>query len=269
MTRRFDLVEQVSSTHFSVKTGRESQLGALLSTVFIGMISAGHALGSESPLSESRDSLPLTIQALTTDRGEWVGTVGLATSQRFGVDQYLVSTNVAWGLSSRFQLAFNSSHSEMPDAALPATRRYGVDSRFLINREGRYPGFQVSAGVDTSDGALEANQYRIGAAVWKSIDPVVLSLTASVERTDFGSSVPGANTVNTWSLQPIVNFAVNPWVTLTTGWTLRKDQTLEHGGVWGLAVAASPNAQFFFDYQQTSGPYGASRFDLRYRHIFN
>lgn len=107
--------------------------------------------------------------------------------------------------------------------------RLAVGASWLVSAENRTPAVLVTAGVDVLESSWldpEATYHgktgRIGATLYRSIDPLVLSLAAGYEMRGArdiagGRLQPG----NLLFLQPQVNFAVNYRVTLTGGVSLQ------------------------------------------------
>lgn len=154
-----------------------------------------------------------------------------------------------------------------------------LGANWLLSADNRSPALMLTAAVDVLEtswlqpGARHHGRTaRLGAHVYRAIDPVVLSLAVSQEwrlSRDFanGTLKPG----NVLTLRPQVNFAVNHRVTLIGGvsWQRRAGDRFDGvtiarsrhrtGLSLGLGLLASARSTVFLDsHVSTSGDRGAS-----------
>tara|TARA_R110002110_G_scaffold184698_4_gene391532 strand:+ start:10862 stop:11710 length:849 start_codon:yes stop_codon:yes gene_type:complete len=155
----------------------------------------------------------------------------------------------------------------------------GLGANWLLSADNHTPALMLTAAVDVLETSWlqpgvrhHARTARLGAHIYRAIDPVVLSLAVSQEwrlARDFadGRLDPG----DVLTLRPQVNFAVNHRVTLTGGisWqrragdrfdgTTRAGSRHQTGLSVGVGLLASPRSTVFVDsHVLTSGEGGAS-----------
>lgn len=154
-----------------------------------------------------------------------------------------------------------------------------LGANWLLSADNHTPALMLTAAVDVLETSWlqpgvrhHGRTARLGAHIYRAIDPVVLSLAVSQEwrlARDFadGRLDPG----DVLTLRPQVNFAVNHRVTLTGGisWQRRAGDRLDGTTVsgsrhqtglsMGLGLLASPRSTVFVDsHVRTSGDSGAS-----------
>ena len=136
------------------------------------------------------------------------------------------------------------------------SRRTSVGVSWLAHREKRWPALLLEARVDVtaeSDGQRSSGGGgALSLTTYRSLDPVVLSMTAAWERrADFRSAGFAIDPGDRWRLEPLVSFAVNPQVTLLGGASLRYSGASRANGVtaarsmsavaYRLGVGYAPN----------------------------
>lgn len=195
-----------------------------------------------------------------------------------------VTSRVRYGLRRDLEINASATRAQMdwrgPGGAGGSDQHaLALGANWLLSADNRSPALLLTAAVDVLEtGWLqpEVRHYgrtaRLGAHVYRAIDPVVLSLAVSQEwrlSRDFadGTLEPG----NLLSVRPQVNFAVNHRVTLTGGvsWQRRARDRFDGttlagsrhqtGLSMGLGLQASARSTVFVDsHVSTSGDSGAS-----------
>ncbi|MFK8042906.1 hypothetical protein [Congregibacter sp.] len=137
------------------------------------------------------------------------------------------STGIRYGLTPRFELngRFTASEQRQEFAGLEfrqKTQGASLGANWLIKPESALPALLLEArAVVHRNGSVSRRslpEWRLGVTTYKSLDPVVLSLSAAMTlQRDYqlaeGSVEPGM----AWRVEPGVNFAVNANVTLFGG----------------------------------------------------
>lgn len=183
-----------------------------------------------------------------------------------------VTSRVRYGVLPGIEINASAVHARadwrQPGLAGGADQsRLALGANWLVSADTRTPALLLSAGVDVFESSWldpDAQYYgktaRVGATLYRSIDPLVLSLAAGYEvrsarAVAAGQFSPG----NLFYLQPQVNFAVNYRVTLTGGVALqiREREKIngapvslrEHGTALnlGLGVLAGEHSTVFVD----------------------
>ncbi|MEM9760326.1 MAG: hypothetical protein AAF933_13885 [Pseudomonadota bacterium] len=214
---------------------------------------------------------PLSIEQLIMDASRWQLTAGIderSAHQPVGELRDLgLRTSLRYGITAKLEVNAGVSQRRT-DRRVPGdfgrdrTQIISMGSTWLLHPEGRWPALLTEARWDLFlPSARETDRSAGGvfaATVYRSIDPVVLSLRASVHRrsafADNGRKVtPGSS----WRVEPMVNFAVNPRVTLLTGLTFsRHAATRLDGGRLlaprhdlrlrlGIGLAPTPGSNLF------------------------
>jgi hypothetical protein len=195
-----------------------------------------------------------------------------------------VSSRVRYGLRRNLEVNASATRAEIDwqgSSGSAGDDRYAValGANWLLSADNRTPALLLTAAVDVLETSWlqpgvrhHGKTARLGANMYRAIDPVVLSLAVSQEwrlERDFagGSLEPG----DVLTLRPQVNFAVNHRVTLTGGisWQRRAGDRFEGvalapsrhqtGLAMGLGLLASERSTVFFDsHVLTSGDSGAS-----------
>jgi len=187
---------------------------------------------------------PLSVEQLIVDDAQWQFTAasrfatapgpageyreaGSSVSLRYGVRRD-VELNI--GLNRARILGISGT-----GPAPAATCDLDLGLTWQVRHEDRWPALVLEGRIPLlADGNARQflpGGYGIAATLYKSIDPLVLSLTAAhragPRRTASDSAItPGA----TWRLEPTINFAVNPAVTLFGGATLSRREGTRAGG---------------------------------------
>ena len=124
-----------------------------------------------------------------------------------------------------------------------------IGGTWRLHREGRWPALLLHARASLPLGSPEGESAvagELGATIYRSVDPVVLSLNLAASRRaayrDAGERVaPG----DSWRAEPLVSFAVNPRVTLSGGLRLQRVGATRIGGAvlpaarGGMALTAA------------------------------
>jgi hypothetical protein len=208
------------------------------------------ALAFSTMASEGFAQAPLNVQQLMARSQQWQFSAGLdhrSLASDSGPEQWSqgLSSVLRYGLSPRFEInaAYRSGLSKARGRT-PAGEGFQTSNRFasielganwLLRGEDRWPALLFETRVVTRserDGQAESlSGLSVAATTYRSIDPVVLSLR--VAYTDQRGSrqagqhlEPGAS----WRLEPLVNFAVNPRVTLIGGLALGRESDLRING---------------------------------------
>ncbi|MEQ9462440.1 MAG: hypothetical protein RJQ10_02170 [Haliea sp.] len=260
-------------------------------------------LGSALATGPVQAQLPLTIEELLIERrslklqtaftysnsdSPGAAAAGLAAApspvrQQQQMRASAVSSRVRYGL--RHNLEINASATQARVAWHGAEGSGGdkqyslaLGANWLVSADGRTPALMLTAAVDVLETSwlqpgerYHGRTARLGAHIYRAIDPVVLSLAVSHEwrlSRDFASGTlePG----DVLALRPQVNFAVNHRVTLTGGvsWQRRAGDRFDGatiagsrhqtGLAMGLGLLASERSTVFLDsHIATSGDSGA------------
>lgn len=167
---------------------------------------------------------------------------------RSQLEQWLLSGGLRYGVSPNTDLYARLAYEAVREPALPLSfardRRYGLNEISLgLNQrlvpEGRYPALLIGAEVGLADrdevsaGFSPAmSSWRLQSIAYRSIDPVVLSLAVSYQAqrgraSERGRIAPG----NSIGITPLLNFAVNHRVSLSSGLLWRWQQGTRIDGV--------------------------------------
>lgn len=193
---------------------------------------------------------PISIEQLLVDASRWqisssaffrsANPAGLRGRQSGG------STSLRYGVNSRLEInaglqgaSLSRRNGELSVDNTLQSASLGIN--MLVHRESRWPALLLEARAelfsrnDGQDSSLPGGQLALTA--YKSLDPVVLSVTAVVER--YRERASGASQLrpgSAWRLEPAVNFAVNPELTLLSGFVLARQHSTRLDGVaLGLA----------------------------------
>ncbi|WOJ95499.1 hypothetical protein R0137_09545 [Congregibacter brevis] len=142
------------------------------------------------------------------------------------------STGIRYGLTRRFELngRFSASEQRQEFAELEfrqKTREVNLGANWLIKAESALPALLLEARAvihrNGSTSRKHLPEGRLGITTYKSLDPVVLSLSAAMTiqrdyRLAEGTVEPGV----AWRIEPGVNFAVNANVTLFGGVSIER-----------------------------------------------
>lgn len=186
---------------------------------------------------------PLSVQQLMAEAQKWQ--LSAALDQRsFGageqIDQWdrSLTTSLRYGITPRLEVnaAFRRGSSELriPGANGEVfgigTQRSSLEigANWLLRAEDEWPALLLAARVGAlAEQAGERERFpgvTVGATTYRSIDPVVLSLrVAYTHRSGFARNGDRLGGGSSWQLEPLVNFAVNPRVTLIGGFTLGRN----------------------------------------------
>ncbi|GAB3311552.1 hypothetical protein [Haliea atlantica] len=193
------------------------------------------------------------------------------------------------GLARQLEVHLGANASRLSGDRQPDrdTWDLSLGANWLVSPDTRTPALLLQGSVDLlGRGALPGatrewgRSLRLGATLYRAIDPLVLSVAAQyqhqlAQRTALGDYRPGSQ----WVLRPQVNFAVNYRVTLVGGVTLQHrgrdrlaEQTLAGASYLsalnlGLGLLVGERSTLFADTQiTTSGGDGASlSFEWLYR----
>ncbi len=197
----------------------------------------------------ARAQAPLSIEQLIVDASRWQFTAGFdeqSAHQPVGEVRDLgLRASLRYGITPRLEVNASFSHRglvrRLPgDYGEDRTNVLSIGSNWLVHPEDRWPALLIElrwdeylpSGSDTErsrGGALAATVYR-------SIDPVVLSLRATLNhRSAFAADEREIDPGTSWRIEPLVNFAVNPRVTLVTGLTFVRDAATRVDGTRILA----------------------------------
>jgi hypothetical protein len=180
---------------------------------------------------------------------------GWSTGVRYGFSQ-------RWEFNARFQTATLSQHV-FDERFQQQTRSVSAGVNYLLKPEARGPALLLEARADLAADALGKRRSFPGGQLtlttYKSIDPVVLSLTGSLQaRRRYRSEAGEIQGALAWRLEPLVNFAVNPQVTLFGGASFARREALRVNGQTrgiaqqriamraGIAYAAHRHHSIFF-----------------------
>lgn len=189
------------------------------------------ALSLHVSLQASAQS-PITIEQLLAKSSSWQinssfdyrsAMSGLSLLER----QSSWLMGIRYGLSERLELnarlqTQQFSQSSADQQIREQSHRLSVGSNWLINRESTLPALLLEArAVLASSGSSGRRTFpggQVALTTYKSIDPLVLSLSASLSfQRDYRIDEWEVNPGSSWRIEPGVNFAVNPRVTLFGG----------------------------------------------------
>ncbi len=183
-----------------------------------------------------------------------------------------VSSRIRYGLRHNLEIHAGATHARIerhaPDGS-GGDDQYSlaVGASWLVSADGATPALLLTTAVDVVETSWlqprerhHGRTARLGAHIYRAIDPVVLSLAVNHEwrlARDLadGTLDPG----NVLALRPEVNFAVNHRVTLTGGvsWQRRAgdrfdgtaiaDSRHQTGLSMGLGLLAGARSTVFFD----------------------
>lgn len=195
-----------------------------------------------------------------------------------------VSSRVRYGLRRNLEVSASATQARIEWHAADGSGgddQYilALGANWLVSADGRTPALMLTAAVNVVETSwlqpgerYHGRTARLGAHMYRSIDPVVLSLAVSQEwrlSRDFagGTLEPG----NVLTLRPQVNFAVNQRVTLSGGvsWQRRAGDRLDGAAIsvsshqtglsLGLGLLAGERSTVFLDTQiSTSGDRSAN-----------
>lgn len=228
-----------------------------VSVVVIGMMASGYI--------HAREGQPLTIDNLMVDANRVDVELSLSQLDYAGLVGHSLLARTQWG--ARPDLNITASYGASDWQAIPdsATRYTGLDLTWQMIEEGRSPALLLSASATRIDGpANQRWQMGLGTTLWRSIDPVVLSL--SMSGFQLSDDQQEQATQYGWALAPSINFAVNPEITLVSGWRYRRGLQTSQSASWGLAWAVAADLQLFIEHELETGATGGSRFDLKFRY---
>ncbi len=237
---------------------------------------------------------PLSIEQLIVDDSRLQLSAGLLLRDRTpttGVEDRdsLWSTTLRYGLSPRLEVNANLdwNQGELRQPGRTQHRQghsYGLGGVWQARREDSWPAIVIEARGDSVAGLADNDervfQGQLAATLYRSIDPVVLSLRVSYLRQESyhlngGRFRPG----DQWRAEPMVNFAVNPQVTLLGGMALSIAEASSVDGEpvfndrdaislrAGLGYAPNRNNTLFL-LGELSGEGGGSQFSLQYQYQF-
>lgn len=201
---------------------------------------------------EASAQSPITIEQLLAKPSTWQISSSFDYRSAMSESSWLERQSswlmgVRYGLSDRLELnarlqTQQFSQSNADQQIREQSHRLSVGSNWLINRESTIPALLLEAravlGSSGSNGRRTLPGGQIAMTTYKSIDPLVLSLSTSLSfqrdyRIDAWDVKPGAS----WRIEPGVNFAVNPRVTLFGGAAFERRNATSMGS--GLVVGAT------------------------------
>lgn len=208
------------------------------------------------------------------------------------VEQTVTAVAARYGFAPRWELNGRLSHRQTrwndPGRRTGEARGFSADVglSWLVRPEQAAPAILVDARLNLSSKAAapDAEQQSLqgaefGITAYRSLDPVVLSVSARYRRQNgHRAASGGASTVHSLMVAPQVNFAVNAKVTLVGGLSLQyRDPPLDTdtaGGArvdtalrLGLGYAASRRSTIFFNTNIDTAGRG-SGFDLEWLYRF-
>ena len=213
----------------------------------------------------AREGQPLTIDNLMVETNRVDVELSLSQLDYAGLSGRSLLARTQWG--ARSDLNITGSYGVSDWQAVPGSESSytGLDFSWQMLEEGSSPALLLSASATRIDGPADQRwQMGLGATLWRSIDPVVLSLSMSGFK--IGDTQQEPSTQYVWELVPRINFAVNPDITLVSGWRYRSGLQVNQSASWGLAWAVATDLQIFVEHELETGAMGGSRFDLRFRY---
>ncbi len=192
-----------------------------------------------------------------------------------------VTSRLRYGLRRNLEVNASATQAQIDWRGAGSNDQYAValGANWLLSADNHTPAILLTAAVDVLETSWlqpgvrhQGKTARLGANIYRAIDPVVLSLAVSQEwrlPRDFtgGRLDPG----DVLTLRPQVNFAVNHRVTLSGGvsWQRRAGDRFEGSSLvgsrhqtglsMGLGLLASARSTVFLDsHVFTSGDSGAS-----------
>ena len=196
---------------------------------------------------------PITIEQLLVKPARWQLTSSLQLQTGESVPGYS-SLHSAWGTGLRYgispQLEINTriDQSELtrytPAGSIREQgRSFSAGFNWLLLRETRLPALLLQARTEiyssTAGQTRSLPSVQLGFTTYKSIDPIVLSLFASLqhERDSSIDAFPGSEGDVVlepglgWHIEPAINFAVNPQITLLGAMSYSQRSPLQIDGV--------------------------------------
>lgn len=229
----------------------------------------------------ARADQPLNIQQLLAAPARWqlvtAADYQVATSE-YGARESTgqLTSILRYGLNSRLEVnaAIQGARNELhlADSVFEDSfRGLSAGANWLLKSEDEFPAVLLEGRVQLfSDFAGSAQQFstaELTATLYKSIDPVVLSMATTLRlRRDFEASELTIDPGYHWSVAPQVNFAVNHRVTLIGGLAFSHEAATTVDGEQrttpseqvnlrlGLGYALSPGDTLFF-----SGDFAATQ----------
>ncbi|MFT4768337.1 MAG: hypothetical protein ACI8RN_001472 [Glaciecola sp.] len=195
---------------------------------------------------------PITIEQLLAKPSSWQ--ISSSFDYRSGMSeswhlerQTSWSAGVRYGLTPRFEingrLQGQQFSQDIPGQRIrEQSQALSVGSNWLLKPESATPALLLEArAVLRSSGPAGPRHLpsvQVAITSYKSIDPVVLSLSASVNvQREYRLGSVEVSPGSSWRLEPGVNFAINPRVTLFGGVAIERRNSTQ----FGAAVIAGPS----------------------------
>ncbi|MEE4279663.1 MAG: hypothetical protein V2I82_14445 [Halieaceae bacterium] len=149
----------------------------------------------------------------------------LSTALRYGITPQ-VEVNATYRRGSSELRVPGIGGEVFEDASRRSSLELGAN--WLARGEDEWPALLLAARVvslaEQAGERARFPSFTVGATTYRSIDPVVLSLrVAYTQRAAFTRGGERLDGGGSWQLEPLVNFAVNPRVTLIGGFTLGRN----------------------------------------------
>lgn len=183
--------------------------------------------------------LPLSIEQLMVRQATWqsvlsvhqsISSVGHPSLLQTSDAQSSASLALRYGLSDRIELNLQLTQNqqrqrnlqfgeEQPALQKNSRNRLQLGVNWLVRDEDHWPAMLLELRSAAFMGEVDADAISFSMTTYKSLDPVVLSLTlgadvpANTGRTDHGRGSLS------WRAQPRVNVALNPKVSLLVGFS--------------------------------------------------
>lgn len=176
---------------------------------------------------------PISIEQLLMKESRWQLTSSAGFRSATGASgsirgrESIGSVALRYGVTPRLEVNagfYGAESARRSPVGANENRVWGssIGVNYLLRSEGKFPALllegraDISARRDGTDQFLPSGQLALTA--YKSVDPVVLSVTAVLQRareqtTGSGQIQPGS----AWRVEPAVNLAVNPQLTLVGG----------------------------------------------------
>jgi hypothetical protein len=246
-------------------------------------------LSIEELLVEQRTLKLQTALTYSNSDGPWLAAVRSGENQGSGWQQHqsrvsALTSRIRYGVHHNLEVNASATQAMLDWRGSGGSGRedqyaVAVGANWLVSADNRTPAVLFTAAVDVLETSwlqpgvrYHGKTARLGANVYRAIDPVVLSLAVSQEwrqeREFAGASLDPGDVL---TVRPQVNFAVNHRVTLTGGvsWQRRAGDRFDgvavarsqhHTGLaMGLGLLASARSTVFVDsHVFTSGDSGAS-----------
>ncbi|GAB5415338.1 MAG: hypothetical protein Cons2KO_29410 [Congregibacter sp.] len=247
--------------------------------------------------------LPLSVEQLMVPSNRWQTVLAVSQSSRTLGHPSLLQTSLVgtttslglrYGVGEKLELnvqAVQSRQRTRQTFSGAAEQHSSGDSQigvrlganWLLRSEDRWPALLIEMRSplllqDQRERGL-ARSYGITLTSYKSIDPVVLSVSANTEILSNSGADAAANPSIAWRIQPRVNLALNPVVTLVAGLSYdyqppvtdeeNADTPSEHSVTLelGLGYAVSRNNTVFLT-MQSSAERGQSSIALQWLRTF-